>query len=571
MLQGQIIETDVLVVGAGIAGIRAAVEAYDQGANVVLANKGLLGKDGAAVWMAGWGYQAAMYPPDSLEQHVKDTIRGGKFLNDQEQVYEFLKLAPMSLEDLHRWGVRLAKKEGRFPQAPYPGHTYARSVHHAKYGEFLGGEFRKALPRQIRLREGIKVLEDMPIIDLLKTDNTVVGALLLDVREGEFTVIRAKSTILATGGIMACWEFTTANPTLSGDGHGAAYRAGARMMDMEFMQFLPNAALWPRSVRGDAFPYSFTVMFRAHFYNRIGERFLERYYPVEKDFATREAVSRAIFREVREGRGSPHGGAYLSLRHLPRNLIDEILEPMKQNPFLVRLREEGIDLRWDAIEVGPGAHYYQGGCRINKKCETSLEGLYAIGEASGGRDGADRLPGNSLPFCMAMGYIAGKEAAARAESIGMPRIDENQVKELCAQTVAPIERSDGIRGREVKSSIRNIMSSYLIYERKEDELKVALKEVEKIRDEMLPQLWSKAKGRRFNVDWLGALEARNMVDVSEMLTRSALMRKESRGLHERADYPNEDPAWLKHIIVENVKGRMTLSTKPVTFPYLKPK
>ncbi len=565
------IETDVLIVGSGIAGIRAAIEADKAGAEVVLTTKGAFGKDGAAVWMGGSGYQAAIYPPDSLEQHAQDTIKGGKFLNNQELVYEFLKLAPMTAKELDRWGMRLAKRGKEFFQARLPGETYPRSLQHTKIGELLGGEFRKALPHQIRLREGIKVLGDLLTIDLIKVNNTVVGITALDLKDGELKVITAKSTILATGGFMGCYEFTSANRTLTGDGHAMAYRAGARMTGMEFIQFIPMIPLWPPAVYRDVYAYTFSFLLHGHFYNKMGERFMERYYPVEKDFVTREAASRAIFKEVRAGRGSLHGGAYLSFRHLPRNLIDNLLEPLKNNPFLILLKEAGVDLKEDAIEVGPGAHYVQGGCWINKKCETNLDGLYAIGEAgSGGKDGADRLAGNSFPFCMAMGYVAGKQAAARAKVVKRPKVTQAQVQELLSQALAPIERGDGVRAQEVKSSVKKLMSTHMVFARKQDELEAGLKEVVKIRGEMLPRLWVKAKTRRFNVDWMEALEARNMVDVAEMAMRAALMRKESRGLQEREDYPDSDPNWLKHIIIEKADGKMRLSTEPVAFPYLKP-
>jgi succinate dehydrogenase/fumarate reductase flavoprotein subunit len=572
MLKGNIIETDVLIIGAGIAGIRAAVEAHDQGADVILTTKGVFGKDGGAVWMAGWGYQAALYPPDSLDQHIKDTIIGGKFLTNQELVCEFLKLAPKTVEELDRWGVRLGKKEGKFFQAALPGETYPRSLTHRRFGELLGGEYRKALPRQIKIREKIKVLEDMIVVDLIKIDGVVIGAVSLDIRRGELAVIKAKSTILATGGYMACFEFTSANPTLTGDGHGMAYRAGAKMMDMEFIQFFPTIAIWPANVYGDVFPYSFLAIMRGYFYNRLGERFMEKYYPVEKDFAPREAASRAIIKEVREGRGSPHGGAYLSIRHLPKNLIDNVLESLKDNPFFLGLKEAGFDIRDDAIEVAPGAHYVQGGCWINLKCETNLPGLYAIGEVgSGGKDGADRLAGNALTFCMVMGYVAGREAVNRAKNVtNIPEIDDVHIKGIFEQVLAPVNREEGVRPSEVKRRIKKLMSSYMVFARKEEELESCIGEIERIRGELIPKLYTKAKTKRFNLEWIDALETRNMLDVSEMAMRAALMRRESRGLHEREDYPDQDPDWLKHIMIENRNGEMVLETEPVAFPYLKP-
>ncbi|MCJ7594916.1 MAG: FAD-binding protein, partial [Desulfobacterales bacterium] len=294
MIRKKYTEADVLIIGGGIAGIRAAVEASEQGAAVVLINKGHVGRDGAAVWMAGGGFQAAIYPPDSMEQHFRDTIVGGKFLNQQDQVVKFLSLAPESVELLAQWRVRWRKEEGRYKQVRMPGETHPRSMTHTKPGVHLGGEYRKALPRQLKLKKNIQIMQDTFMIDLLKRDGQVVGAVGLDIKDGSFQVVGAKATILAAGGFMACYEFTTANPTLTGDGHGMAYRAGAKMCDMEFIQFFPAGALWPPNVRRDAYPYGLFFELYGILFNKLGERFMERYYPVEKDFIQREAQSRAI-------------------------------------------------------------------------------------------------------------------------------------------------------------------------------------------------------------------------------------------------------------------------------------
>lgn len=564
-------ETDVLIIGGGIAGIRAAIEASQQGTSVILANKGYVGQDGAVVWMAGGGYQAVLYPPDSVDQHIRDTIKAGKYINNQNLVRTFLSLVPESVHDLGKWGVRWKKEGERYSQIRMPGEAHPRSMLHTKTGQHLGGEYRKALPRRLRREKRVTVINDLFIIDLIKREKTVVGAIGLDVKDGQLKVIRAKSTVIATGGFMDCFEFTTANPTVTGDGHGMAYRAGARMTDMEFIQFFPAAALWPANVYRDAYPYGLIYELYGIFYNRLGERFMERYYPVEKDFATRQAQSRAIAREVREGRGSPHGGAYLSFRHLPKNLLNAYLEQTWDIPFFRSLREAGVDLREDAIEIGPAAHYVQGGCWVNELCETSLPGLYAAGEVgSGGKDGADRLSGNALPFCMAMGYVAGREAANRAKAIDRPDIDEAQVETICDEVLSPLKREGGVRPVEMKKKIRRLMSRYMMFERRGDELEAAIKEVERLRSEMLPRLWVSAKTKRFNIEWLDALEVRNMLDVAEMSMRCALMRTESRGLHERADYPNEELSWLKHIIISKRDNGMHLTTEPITFPYVKP-
>ncbi|MDY7035862.1 MAG: FAD-binding protein [Thermodesulfobacteriota bacterium] len=563
-------QTDVLVIGGGIAGIRAAIEAHDKGVNVILANKGPFGRDGAAVWMAGWGFQAALYHPDSIEQHIADTIKGGKFLNNQELVKTFLSLAPKALEEISKWGMRLAKEGDKFMQARLPGETYARSIYHVHFGKMLGAEYKKILPRQVKKRKKIHVIEDIIIFDLLKNGDEVVGAIGLDLVKGTPVVINAKATIVATGGYMGCYNFTTANSTATGDGHGFSYRAGVKMTGMEFVQFIPTVTLWPQIVRGDLFPYSLLNAVYGMFFNKMGERFMERYYPKEKDWATREAASRAIAQEVREGRGSPHGGAYLSFKHIPKNLMDTFLETNKESSFMKNLERTGFNIREDALEVGPGAHYVQGGCWIDEKCRTNLGRLYAIGElGSGGKDGADRLAGNSLPFCMVMGYVAGKEAAKNESSGDLPEIDKTQVDRLTKKVHEYFDRTDGVRPKEIKVKVRGILGEYAIFQRNAEGLKDGIKQIEDIKTEMLPKLSCAAKTKTFNLEWMEALEAENIVDVAEMILRSALMREESRGLHERSDFPEKDEKWLKHLIIKKVDEKMSFSAEPITFPHVK--
>ena len=344
------------------------------------------------------------------------------------------------------------------------------------------------------------------------------------------------------------------------------------MTGMEFVQFFPTAAILPPIVHGDIFPYGLLLYIYGMFYNKMGERFMERYYPVEKDWATREAASRAIANEVREGRGSPHGGAYLSLKHIPRNLMSAFLDANKESLFLQNLESAGLDIREDAMEVGPGAHYVQGGCWIDEKCRTNLGRLYAIGEVgSGGKDGADRLAGNSLPFCMAMGYVAGKEVAKSASSVALPEVDKAQVDMLTRKIGSYLDRKEGVRPVEIKDRVRGILGEHGIFDRNEEDLNLGIKDIEDIREKMLPRLCTAARTKTFNLEWMEALEAENMVDVAEMTLRSALVRKESRGLHERIDYPEASSEWLKHIIIKKVDGEMAFSTEAVTFPYVQPK
>ena len=564
-------QTDVLVIGGGAAGIVAAIEAHDNETNVILANKGAFGRDGAAIWMAGWGFQAALYPPDNLDTHIKDSIKGGKFLNNQELVKTFLSLAPRAISDLDKWGMRLAKEGDKFLQARLPGESFARSIYYVHFGKMLGAEYRRALPRQVRKRKNINIIEDLFIFDLLKNGNEIVGALGIDLTTGKELVINAKATILATGGFMGCYNFTTANSTATGDGHGAAFRAGARMTGMEFIQFIPTQTLWPQIVYGDLFTYSMLNAVYGMFFNRMGERFMERYYPKEKDWATREAASRAIAQEVREGRGSPHGGAFLSFKHIPNNIMDTFLEANKDSLFLKNLEKAGFNIREEALEVGPGAHYVQGGCWIDEKCRTNLERLYVIGEmGSGGKDGADRLAGNSLPFCMAMGYISGKEAADKESRGSLPEVDKTQVDMLSDKVRSYLDRTEGVRPKEIKTKIRQILGEHAIFDRNAEGLNKGIKVIEEIRRDMLSKMACRGKEKAFNLEWMEAMEAENMVDVADMILKSALMREESRGLHERSDFPKEDPKWLKHVILNKDGDDISFSTEPVTFPYVKP-
>lgn len=561
--------TDVLVIGGGIAGIRAAIEASERGAEVTLINKGAFCKDGAAVWMAGNGFQAALYPPDSVETHVADTIKGGWYLNNQTLVKTFLAYGLEAVADMNKWGVRFAKKDKKYYQLPFPGHSFPRSVC-GKPGLFLGPEYRKAFYRQTR-KKAINVKEDFFASDLLVNGDTVGGVVGLDLRSGSIEVFRAKSTVLATGGFMGCYNFTTANPTATGDGHAMAYRAGAKMMDMEFVQFIPAAHLWPPNARGDIYPYLLWINLHPHFYNILGERFLERYYPEKKEWVTREAAARAIVTEVRAGRGSPHGGAYMSFRHLPVNLIDNFLGKAAGVHYFEKLKDAGLDIRNDAIEVAPGAHYVQGGCWINERCETSYKGLYALGEVgSGGKDGADRLAGNSITFCLAMGIVGGREAAEQAKGAHLPEIDKDDVALLSEQIVSPLRATAGKRPLEVKRKVQEILSTYATLGRDKGGLTLALEQLKQVREQDLSEMATRAKHKVFNLDWLDALEARNMVDVGEQVCTAALMRTETRGLHERIDFPKADPGWLKHVMIQKVGDEMKLFTEPVDMCIIQP-
>jgi len=572
-MQTDIIETDVLIIGAGIAGCRAAIEAYDLGARVVLTTKGLFGKDAGATWMASLGYQCwGIHPHDTLDVHVEDTIRCGWFLNNQENVYAFLAHVPDTAMELLKWGGRYEMKHGQFLPRWQLGCSIeeGRSISPTQWprGE-LGYNYSRIIPRVVRARK-IDIAEDLFITDLLTAEDTVVGAVGIDIKAGRFQVLRTKATILATGGYQGLYKITTANPNLSGDGQAMALRAGVDMMDFEFNQTLP-CAIWPPVIAGHTLPFRLLFDFDGRMYNIEDERFMAKWDPVKMERSTRAIISRGIYHEIREGKASPRGGVYTSVVHKPRSFIEKKLAEYERNPLSFKLKQSGIDLTKDPIETVYAIHYCQGGCNVNHRCETDKTGLYAIGEvASGSKDGADRMMSNALPYCMAMGIISGREAAQRAKLTKRPKIDGLQVERLCKQALAPLEHEKGVRVYGVKSALQDLMARETGYGRSEEGLKAALDEIKRYREEVIPKLYVANKSQRFNLEWINTLEFENLVLVSECVIRNALLRAESRGLHDRWDNQTPDPDWFKNIHLRLVDGELNQWTMPVEFTYWQP-
>lgn len=571
MIETDIIEADVLIIGGGIAGCRAAVEACNRGVKVLLVIKGLLGKDCAATWLAGIGYQCwGIYPHDTLDVQAEDTIRCGWFLNNQENVHAFLAHVPDTVRDMIRWGSKFRVKDGNLwpiwqnSCSTKEGRSVTPAIVPRKHGYHMSLVFPRAV-RKCR----VSILEDTFVLDLLTNGNVVVGALGIDVRTGRFKALKAKATILATGGYQGLYKVSTANTNLTGDGQAVALRAGVDMMDFEFNQTLPTP-LWPPILAGSHLSFRLLSLWGAQMYNAKGERFMAKWDPnIER--STRAVISRAIFHEIKEGRAGPHGGVYVSIAHQPKSYIKKVLQDIKTSRDGIALRESGIDLTKDGIETGYFVHYSQGGCSVNTKCETDKPGLYAIGEvASGGKDGADRMTSNALPLCAAMGRIGGREAAQRASITAMPEIDNYQVEELQRRALAPLVRKDGVRVYQAKAQLRDIVINRISYGRTEKELLEALREVTRQKKEFLPKLACPNRERQFNSEWINALEFRNLLLVVECLIRNALLRKESRGSHDRLDYPKPDSAWVKNIHLRLVNGELQQWTTPVEWTYWRP-
>ncbi|MBF8254385.1 MAG: FAD-binding protein, partial [Deltaproteobacteria bacterium] len=412
----------MLIIGAGVAGIAAAIEAQAQGAEPLLVTKGAFGRDGAATWISGYGFQVAANPPDSADIHFADTVKVGRFMNDQKLLRRLIPEIIRQHKNLDEWGVRYLKENSRYVMMRLPGETHPRVPRLTIPGEWAGQEYRRSLTRQVKQRR-IRVIEDLFVSDLIATPDGVAGAVSLDLRKGTFLIIEAKETILATGGHMGAYHTTTI-PQASGDGAAAAFRAGVALTDMEFADFYAYTAIWPPVTVGEIWPSVFRYELNAKLLNGLGEDLKEKYRGPER------VPPLAIEREVKAGRGSPHGGAFLSIRHNAPEEIERVFARMGHPKWLKRLNAMGFDVTKQDIEVAPAGIVSFGGCKVDENCATDMPGLYAAGEVAASREGAYTNAGNSLPLALAMGAIAGREVGARVKKNGGPIPINGHVDEL---------------------------------------------------------------------------------------------------------------------------------------------
>jgi fumarate reductase (CoM/CoB) subunit A len=564
----QVIRVDVLVIGSEAAGAKAAIEATIVGADVLLVSKGLIGRSGNTV-MAGRGIQAPLGhqdPRDNPDVFFEDVIRGGAYLNNQRLVEVLTKLALTEVPKMEQWGAKFVKKGDKFAQYETPGATYARSLVPMGHG---GVQWSKALRAELK-RQRVKTVEDCFIISLLTRKNEVAGAIGLSLRDGKLVVFQAKKTILATGGCCQVYRKTDGSRDATGDGIIMAYHAGAEIMDMEFQQFFPLACYTP-PMEMSQFTAYLRYFLHGKFYNARGEAFMERYQPLSKDWDLRDATSRAIYLENKQGRGSPHGGAYLSVNHLPKNLIDDWIQ-REAPPDLNKVKKMGIDIHYDALEVGPACHYTMGGIRVNEKCETSLGRLYAAGEVAAGMDGAERIDGGpAITWCLTMGYLAGTQAAETAKSLDWLNIDPEQVKAAKEKANGFGKVKTGIRGVEVKYRLKDVMYDNCSLVKNVDGLNAALKYLKYLKNESLPNLCNQDTSNIFNRDLVEGLESINMVELSEMIVRASLMREETRQAHYRTDFPDrDDKKWLKNIIIKKVNGEIKFTAESPIMTRMRP-
>jgi succinate dehydrogenase / fumarate reductase flavoprotein subunit len=549
-------EHDVLIIGAGGAGLRAALGALAQGAKVGVVCKSLLGK--AHTVMAEGGIAAAMANVDHADDwqtHFRDTMRGGKLLNNWRMAQIHAQEAPERVRELEQWGALFDRtKDGQILQRAFGGHTFRRLCH---VGDRTGLEMIRTLQdRGVQL--GIDVYMECTISRLLKDGDRVAGAFGYWREQGRFVVFRAKSIVMATGGIGKAWKITSNSWEYTGDGMALAYDAGAELMDMEFVQFHPTGMVWPPGVQG----ILVTEAVRGEggvLRNKLGQRFMEQYDPKKMELSTRDVVARAIYTEVREGRGTEHGGAYLDISQKPADYVKKKLPSMYH-----QFKElADVDITKGPMEVGPTCHYMMGGIRVDAEtAKSSVAGMFAAGEAAAGLHGANRLGGNSLSDLLVFGCRAGLAAAEHAQQISNTTIDSGQIEEAAREMLTPFERKDGESPYAIHRDLQETMQNLVgIFRNKEDLIR-ALEELEKLK-ERAGRL-SVEGSRLFNPGWHLARDLKAMLTVSEAVTRSALAREESRGAHSRIDYSGLDATWgRKNNVVVRQGSAMTLRQSAV--------
>ena len=550
-------EHDVLIIGAGGAGLRAAIEALGQGASVGVVCKSLLGK--AHTVMAEGGIAAAMGHVDAADDwrtHFRDTMRGGKMLNNWRMAQIHAQEAPDRVRELEQWGALFDRTEkGQILQRAFGGHTYKRLCH---VGDRTGLEMIRTLQDR-GVQMGFDVYMECTITRLLKDGDRVAGAFGYWREHGRFVVFKAKSVVMATGGIGKAWPITSNSWEYTGDGMALAYEAGAQLMDMEFVQFHPTGMVWPPGVQG----ILVTEAVRGEggiLRNKLGERFMERYDKQRMELSTRDVVARAIYTEVREGRGTEHGGAYLDISHKPAEYVKRKL-PSMYHQFL---ELADVDITKGPMEVGPTCHYMMGGIRVDAEtAQSSLAGLFAAGEAAAGLHGANRLGGNSLSHLLVFGRRAGLAAAKHASAAPASTLDSRQIDEAEHDARAPFQQKEGENPlmrftATCRTRCRSSWASSAT--RKTSNAPWARSPKAKKR---LGRL-SVEGSRLYNPGWHLGLDLQSMLTVSEAVALSALAREESRGAHSRIDFQKLDPVWgVKNNIIERDGEAMRLRQENV--------
>ena len=546
------LSTDVLIVGAGGAGMYAAVAAARSGASVILLDKSLVGRGGATV-MAQMTVAAALgqQEPDHWTIHLEDTLRAGRGLCSEELSALVCEAGPKRILEMESWGTRWAREGAHIKQEMAPGHSRRRCC----YVDFLntGPAVAATLRRKVSEIPEIRRISNVTVIEILVHEGRAVGAVALDINEGELVTFQAKAVILAAGGLTKVYERNSASANMAGEAYAMALGAGAELVDMEFVQFFPIGHLSPRLVGMDPIMWDpFRYKLGGKLLNGHFEEFVDRYGGADfgKYTATRDVASYAILKEVEAGRGSPHGGAYLDFRHIAERELRAAF-----GPVIDRLLKNGIDLNKMPVEVGPMAHYHMGGIRVSTNMESRIKGLYAAGEAVGGANGANRLSGNAITEAFVFGERAGSSAARAVQqtSIAWNQIavdaHAEPIRELTSR-----RSKNGVSPAACQTELQNLMWKMVGPFRTGDKLAAALERIKGMRRE-LPNL-SIGSEEPFNLDIQDWLELRAMLATAEMVVTAALARTESRGAHQREDFPDSNAALEKNQVLELSDGKL---------------
>ena len=529
-------ETDVLVIGSGAAGMYAAVEAARAECQVLLIDRSLIGRGGATV-MAQMTVAVALGSevPDHWTHHYNDTLIAGRGLCSAPLARLLCEDAPDCISEMDRWGVGWARSDGRITQATAPGHDRARCV----YVDFLntGPAVSKTLRTAVNRTTGIRKAGDLCVVDLLRHDGEIIGAVALHLGSGAAVVISAKATIVATGGLTRLYARNSASANMGGDGYALALRAGASLVDMEFVQFFPIGHLAPRLIGMDPIMWDpFRYKLGGRLLNGRMKEFTSQYGSDEdgKYVLTRDLASYAILKEVEAGRGSPHGGAYLSFQHCSEAALREAF-----GPVIDRLANNNIDLTRTPIEVAPIAHYHMGGVRADARMATELPGLFVAGEAVGGANGANRLSGNAITEALVFGRRAGRSSAMHARSIKTQQ--DGQPAARATLDLITAERRRDINTAEMIAAVQATMQRDVGTLRREDKLVRAQTRLAQLASDLgeCPPSGPTV----FDLQRLEWFDLRNMLLVARTVAQAALARRESWGAHQREDFPDTKPAW----------------------------
>jgi succinate dehydrogenase/fumarate reductase flavoprotein subunit len=546
-------ETDVLVIGSGAAGMYAAIEAARGGCQVLLADRSLIGRGGATV-MAQMTVAVALgsETPDHWTNHYEDTLAAGRGLCNESLAQLLCEEGPACIRAMDDWGVGWARKDGRITQAMAPGHDRPRCV----YVDFLntGPAVSKTLRTVVNKIGGIRRAGDLCVVDLLRSKDEIVGAAALHLGTGAPVIVSAKATILATGGLTRLYRRNSASANMGGDGYALALRAGASLVDMEFVQFFPIGHLAPRLIGMDPIMWDpFRYKLGGRLLNNRMEEFTQRYGVAEdgKYVITRDVGSYAILKEVEAGRGSPHGGVYLSFQHCPEHALRDAF-----GPVIDRLANNGIDLTKMPVEVAPIAHYHMGGIVADANMQTQLPGLFAAGEAVGGANGANRLSGNAITEALVFGRRAGHSAADYVRRLGASPDDAGDAHAAIALITADRPTSD-FNTAEMHQTLQKAMQDGVGALRSEAKLAAALGTIGRLTDELGDT--PPGDGKRFDMRRIDWFDLRNMLLVARVVGETALARTETRGAQQREDYPQLSPDWAFNQTVNLAGARIELS------------